>query len=183
MDPKLRQRVIGAVVLTSLSIIILPILLDGSVEDRERVIASIPEPPKISLKELTVSDVTQKMQQLERDSAARLPREVVDETDYSGNEVLALDKNTLPIAWSLQLGSFKNEENAVNLRASLRDAEYRSYILHSKTREGDTYKVFVGPMLEKAALEEIGSDIYTQMKIEGHVVRYRIEHDAAQLGG
>ncbi|HAK51532.1 MAG TPA: hypothetical protein DCM54_06465 [Gammaproteobacteria bacterium] len=183
MDPKLRQRVIGAVVLTSLAIIILPTLLDGSAEDRERVVASIPEPPKISLKELTVSDVTQKMQQMERDSAARLPREVVDETDYSENEALALDQNSLPIAWSLQLGSFKNEENAVNLRASLRDAEYRSYILHTKTREGDTYKVFVGPMLEKTALEEIGSDISAQMKIEGHVVRYRIEDDAAQLGG
>ena len=183
MDPKLRQRVIGAVVLTSLAIIILPIVLDGSVEDRNRVVASIPEPPIISLKELTVSDVTQKIQQMERDSAARLPREVVDETDYSENEVLALDKNSLPIAWSLQLGSFKNEENAVNLRASLRDAGYRTYILYTKTRDGDTYKVFVGPMLEKAALEQIGSAISTQMKIEGHVVRYRIEDDAAQLGG
>ena len=99
------------------------------------------------------------------------------------NESLALDKNSLPIAWSLQLGSFKDEENAVNLRAMLRDAQYRSYILHTKTREGDTYKVLVGPMLEKAVIERIGAEIAAQMKIDGHVVRYRIEEDAAQLGG
>lgn len=182
MESKLRQRVIGAVVLTSLAIIILPVLLDGSAEDRARVVATIPSAPKIELKTLTMSDVTKKMQQMERDSAVRLPREVVDETDYL-EESATLDKNSLPIAWSLQLGSFENEDNARELRATLRDAKYRSYILKTKTREGDTFKVLMGPMLEKAAVERIGTEIATQMKIEGNVVRYRIEEDGEQLGG
>lgn len=182
MESKLRQRVIGAVVLTSLAIIILPVLLDGSAEDRARVVATIPPAPKIELKTLTMSDVTKKMQQMERDSAVRLPREVVDETDYL-EESATLDKNSLPIAWSLQLGSFENEDNARELRATLRDAKYRSYILKTKTREGDTFKVLMGPMLEKAAVERIGTEIATQMKIEGNVVRYRIEEDGEQLGG
>jgi cell division septation protein DedD len=119
---------------------------------------------------------------MERDSAVRLPREVVDETDYS-TEDTALDKNSLPIAWSWQLGSFENEENAKKLRASLREAKYRSYILKTKTREGDAFKVLIGPMLEKAAVERIGAEIATQMKIEGNAVRYQIEEDGTQLGG
>ena len=184
MESKLRQRVIGAIVLTSLSIIILPVLLDGSAEDRARVVASIPPAPKIEIKTLTMSDVTKKMQQMERDSAVRLPREVVDETDYSAEDKdTALDKNSLPIAWSWQLGSFENEDNAKKLRATLRDAQYRSYILQTKTREGDAFKVLVGPMLEKSAVERIGAEIATQMKIEGNAVRYQIEEDGAQLGG
>lgn len=182
MESKLRQRVIGAVVLTSLSIIILPVLLDGSAEDRARVVASIPPAPKIEIKTLTMSDVTKKIQQMERDSAVRLPREVVDETDYS-DENASLDKNSLPIAWSWQLGSFKNEDNAKKLRATLRDARYRSYILQTKTREGNAFKVLVGPMLEKSAVERIGAEIAIQMKIEGNAVRYQIEEDGAQLGG
>jgi cell division septation protein DedD len=182
VESKLRQRVVGAIVLTSLSIIILPVLLDGSAEDRARVVASIPPAPKIEIKTLRMSDVTKKMQQMERDSAVRLPREVVDETDYS-TEDTALDKNSLPIAWSWQLGSFENEENAKKLRATLREAKYRSYILKTKTREGDAFKVLIGPMLEKAAVERIGAEIATQMKIEGNAVRYQIEEDGAQLGG
>ena len=39
MDSKLRQRVIGAVVLASLAVILLPFFLDGTVQDRESFIA------------------------------------------------------------------------------------------------------------------------------------------------
>ena len=81
------------------------------------------------------------------------------------------------------MGSFENEDNAKKLRATLRDAQYRSYILQTKTREGDAFKVLVGPMLEKSAVERIGAEIATQMKIEGNAVRYQIEEDGAQLGG
>ncbi len=183
MESKLRQRVVGAIVLTSLAIIILPLLLDGSAEDRQRVVASIPEPPKIDLTEITVEDITRKMQQLERASAAQLPEEVADETDYSNIEGVGLDRNDLPVGWSLQLGSFRNEENAVGRRASLREAGYRSYILHNKTNDGEMYKVFVGPMLERADVLKLGEEISEAMQINGVVVRYRIEDDMAQLGG
>lgn len=183
MEFKLRERVVGAIVLTSLAIIILPLLLDGSAEDRERVVSSIPDPPKIDLNEVTVEDLTRKMQQLERASAARLPTEVVDETDYSEIEGVGLDQNNIPIGWSLQLGSFKSEDNAVGRRASLREAGYRSYILHNKTSEGEMYKVFVGPMLERTDVQKLGEEISDRMKINGVVVRYRVEDDMAQLGG
>lgn len=183
MESKLRQRVVGAIVLTSLAIIILPLLLDGSAEDRQRVVASIPEPPKIDLTEITVEDITRKMQRLERASAAQLPEEVVDETDYSDIEGVGLDRNDLPVGWSLQLGSFRNEKNAVGRRASLREAGYRSYILHNKTNDGELYKVFVGPMLERADVLKLGEEISQGMQINGVVVRYRIEDDMAQLGG
>ncbi len=183
MEAKLRQRVIGAIVLTSVAVLVLPMLLDGSAEDRSRVVADIPEPPVIELKEITLSDISRKMQQMERDSAVRLPREVVDETDYSEDEGVGLDRNDLPIAWSLQLGSFESKENAVKLRGELRDTHYRSYILHAKTGTGDTYKVLVGPMLERTEIEDIGREIHQERGIQGHIVRYRVADDTAQLGG
>lgn len=183
MDSKLRQRVIGAVVLASLAVILLPFFLDGTVQDRENFIATMPEPPNIMLRDFSLGDIKQKMKQMEQDSAARLPREIVDRTDYSKDLKFALDQNRLPIAWCLQLGSFEEERNARILRASLREAEYRSYILLSKTRDGDRFKVFVGPMIDKASLEAISIDIKAQMNISGLVVRYRIEDDSSQLGG
>lgn len=183
MKVGLRQRVVGAIVLTSLAIIILPLLLDGAREDRPRVVTDIPDPPKFEFKEITISDLTRNIQQMEQDSAAQLPEETVDETDYSGEEAHSLDSNHLPIAWSLQFGSFSDRKNAVKLRADLRDAQYRSYILQHKTDKGDAFKVLVGPMLDRTEVDKIRQEIKSRMQLEGHIIRYRVEDDAAQLGG
>ncbi len=158
-------------------------LLDGSAEDRVRVMSSIPDAPSIEVKRMSVKDLRLQMERMERASAAQLPREVVDENSYEAETDFAFDKNKLPVSWSLQLGSFESKENAIRLRARLRDAQYRSYVLHAKTSRGETYRVFVGPMLKKSALQELQGKIESSLKLEGQVVRYRIEDDAGQLGG
>lgn len=183
MDVRLKQRLVGAFVLTTLAIIILPMLLDGSAEDRVRVMASIPDAPHIEVKKMSVKDLRLQMERMERASAAQLPREVVDENMYEAETDFTFDKNNLPVSWSLQLGSFKEKENAIKLRARLRAAEYRSYVLHAKTSRGETYRVFVGPIVKKSALQELQGKIERSLNLEGQVVRYRIEDDAGQLGG
>lgn len=183
MDANLKQRLTGAVILTSVAIILLPMLLDGTEQDRERITATIPEPPKIDLADISVANVEQQMEQLEKASEARLPREVVDETDYTAADDFILDKNQLPVNWSLQLGSFEQQENATRLRARLREQNYRSYILHAKTSEGEIFRVFVGPSSSKDALAEMNKAIEASMELTGRIVRYRIEEDKEQLGG
>lgn len=183
MDQKLKQRLTGAVILTALAIILLPVLLDGTQGDREAFVASIPEPPSIELRDITVQDVQQKMVQMERASTARMPREVVDESEYKDSPDFVLDQNNLPVNWSLQVGSFSSENNATNLRAALRKDNYRSYILYEKTGDGDIYRVFVGPSSSKDALNEINKAIEEKMNLQGRIVRYRIEDDKEQLGG
>ena len=183
MDVKLKQRLTGAVILTSLAIIILPLLLNGTKEERAKVVAAIPDPPRIELDAITVEDITGKMAQMQRSSEASLPQEVVDETDYENAEDFILDKNQLPVSWSIQLGSFKSRDNAVNLRATLREFNYRTYILHARTNEGEVYRVFVGPMVSKGALAEMGVEIEAKLHLKGRIVRYKIEEDIDQLGG
>ena len=213
---------VGAIVLTALAIIILPMLLDGSARDRAKVVARIPQPPGIQLKKLTVADIDQRMKQMEAGSAAKVPHlvpsppEAVQQPvkaapadNSSGNKTpqsaapgagapavsadvvpaghqadqLSLDKNNLPVSWSLQLASFKNQENALKLRSNLRASHYRSYIIAARTDQGEMYRVYVGPMLEKARLAEIGKQIEHRFDLKGQIVRYRIEDDAGQLGG
>lgn len=183
MDVKLKQRLTGAIILTSLAIILLPLLLDGTKEERAKVAARIPDPPRIELGTITVDDITEKMKQMERASEARLPQEVVDETDYGTAADFILDKNRMPVSWSIQIGSFKNRDNAVKLRASLRDQNYRTYILHAKTNKEEVYRVFVGPMVSKGALAKLGEEIEGKFQLKGRIVRYRIEEDIDQLGG
>ena len=145
--------------------------------------ANIPDAPNIEVKKMSVKDLRLQMARMERTSAAQLPREVVDENSYEAVTDFTLDKNRLPVGWSLQLASFESKENAIKLRAKLRDAEYRSYVLHANTSKGETYRVFIGPMVKKSALQELQGKIETSFKLRGQVVRYRIEDDAGQLGG
>ncbi|MBD3649333.1 MAG: SPOR domain-containing protein [Pseudomonadales bacterium] len=105
-------------------------------------------------------------------------------TEDTVEDAFALDEDQLPVSWTLQVGSFKDQDKAVRLRASLRDSEYRSYITQANdTPEGDTYRVFVGPMLEKQKLREISEQIESKFDLKGLIVRYRIEDDTGQLGG
>ncbi len=183
MDAKLKQRLTGAVILTCLAIILLPLLLDGTQQERAAFTTQIPEPPRVELNEITVQDVQRRIEEMERASEARLPKEVVDETDYEPAPDFILDKNQLPVNWSLQLGSFQNEANATRLRAQLREANYRSYILHAKTGDGDIFRVFVGPSSSKDALTEMNNEIEAKLQLKGRIVRYRIEDEREQLGG
>ena len=183
MDGKLKQRLTGAIIFTSLAIILLPLLLDGTEEDRASVAANIPAPPKIDLENITVQDVMRKIEQMEKASEARLPKEVLDETSYDIATDHMLDKNQLPVNWSLQLGSFQKEDNATRLRAQLRSQNYRSYILHANANDGETYRVFVGPSSSKETLVQMNQEIEVKLKLKGRIVRYRIEEDRELLGG
>ncbi|MCB1693851.1 MAG: SPOR domain-containing protein [Pseudomonadales bacterium] len=193
MDTRLKHRVIGAIILSALAIIILPMLLDGSADDRARVIADIPDPPAIELKALSVSQLDRKISAMEQASAAKLPERIPDDeatpADKTAVKVtedasaLRLDQNHLPEGWSLQVASFREQENAVNLRASLRQQSLQSYIIQAKTEDGNLYRVFVGPMLQKSRLEKIQGDLEAKYDLKGTIVKYKMEDDAGQLGG
>tara|TARA_B100000073_G_scaffold309257_1_gene280870 strand:+ start:152 stop:703 length:552 start_codon:yes stop_codon:yes gene_type:complete len=183
VDVKLKQRLLGAVILTSLAIIVLPALFNGSEEERIRLKSSAPEPPQIAVDRLTVQDVALKIEQRARDSEARLPREVVDETNYLNRSDFIFDKNNLPVNWSIRLGSFKDKQNALRLRETLRAKNYRSYILYAKNNSGDLFRVFVGPSSSKSALAEIADKIEGTLNLKGQIVRYRIEDNKEMLSG
>lgn len=188
MDNKLKQRVTGAIVLTALAIIILPMLLDGSEEERARVIANIPEPPTVNLTRVTAADIADSMKAMEEASEAALPKPAPpadpppEEAEAPATAFL-LDDDDLPVSWSLQLASFQSEENARRLRASLRDAEYQSYILQAKTGQGEMYRVFVGPVLQRSQLTAMGQEIEDRFELKGQIVRYEATSDDRQLGG
>ncbi len=194
MEAKLKQRVIGAVVLTTLAIIVLPMLLDGSAEDRARVSATIPAPPRIQLKSMSIAEIKQNMARMERESAARLPVEIPDAESSDSSldptydqaadkQTYRLDQNDLPVSWTLQLASFADRNNATRLRQSLREAQFRTYILTADSTKGQVYRVFVGPMLSKTRLSGFAQDIEADFDLEGRIIRYQVEEDGNQLGG
>lgn len=184
MDAKLKQRVIGAIVMTTVAIIVLPMLLDGSAEHRAAVEATIPEPPAIPIDSLSVEQTRQKMDQMVAESTEKLPVLKPDPIeDPEESENFALNESGLPVGWSLRMGAFKQEENARRLRQSLRDKNYRSYILAGNPADDEFYRVYVGPMVNKDKLEQTKIEIEQAFDLSGQIVRYRIEDDRYQLDG
>ena len=105
METKLKQRVIGAVVLTTLAIIVLPMLLDGSAQDRARISANIPSAPMIDVKSLTIPQVKQAMLEMEQESTARLPVEI------EAAEPVDSRHDTDARAFKLDVNEFRGIEN------------------------------------------------------------------------
>ncbi|HJN51281.1 MAG: SPOR domain-containing protein [Pseudomonadales bacterium] len=185
MDVKLKQRLIGAVVLTALAILIVPMFLDGDEQERARVTGKIPPRPDMQVEPFTAQDLLLEMDAMEAASTARLPRknDGPSDRDPQDTDQLSLDANGLPLGWTLQVGSFEKEENAIQLRDRLRDGGYRAYRTSVQTDTGVTSRVLVGPMLQRKKLALISSRIEAEFGLHGQIVRYRVEDDKDMVGG
>lgn len=186
VDVKLKQRLIGAVVLTALAIIIVPVLLDGDEQERTRITGKIPPRPDMHVEPFSGQDLLAEMDRMEVESAAGLP-EIKESNataiDLQDHDQLNLDENGLPVGWTLQVASFKNEENAIRLRDKLRDGGYRVYRTSVKTAAGVNSRVLVGPMLQRSKLTAISSEIEAEFGLHGQIIRYKVEDDKDMMGG
>ena len=170
--------------MTAIAVIVLPMLLDGTAEHRAQVEASIPEPPAIPINSLSVEETRLRMDEMVAASEAKLPElkpDPIEEPETAEN--FSLNESGLPVGWSLRLGSFRQQENATRLRQSLRDQDYRSYILANTPADDGLFRVYVGPMVNKDKLERIKQEIAEGFNLSGQIVRYRIEDDRYQLNG
>ena len=183
MDEQFKKRLVGSLIFISLAIIFFPLVFDGNEKDRTRFNDEMPDPPEIRLGLQSMENVKKKIVEMERSSARKVPEEVVDENDYSKKANFRLDENNLPVNWSLQIGSFQKEQNAVGLRARLREQNFRSYILSGRSSTGDWYRVFVGPLSDRSALMEMKGEIEKTFGLKGNIVRHRVEQDADLFGG
>ncbi len=75
-------------------------------------------------------------------------------------------------AWALQLGSFSHEKNAEVLRDKLRAKGYASYVDVLKKPDSTTYRVRIGPELDKMQLKKLKTELFKTEKINGMVVQH-----------
>ena len=162
MEAPLQQRVVGAIVLVTLGVIFIPALLDGSgyksrqVQDIE--IREKPEFPSLSQKK--VEAIPTPLQE------NRKEQKKVQQADPKQ----AYKKSVKTFA--LQVGTFGSNENAVKMRDDMRKAGYTAFV-HKSTAKGKTsYKVRIGPELERSLLEKIKKDIKKSKKIDAYVVNH-----------
>ena len=151
MDRKLRKRIIGAIVLAAFLVILVPEWLDGA-GHKSRYSKNVEIPDKPEFK--PIADYMEST-----DSAATINKRIKSEESSVH-------------AWALQLGSFSKEANAEAMRDKLRVKGYASYVDVLKKPDRTTYRVRIGPELDKKRLEQIKAELGKKEKMKGMLVQH-----------
>jgi len=75
-------------------------------------------------------------------------------------------------SWVIQLGSFRHKKNVLELVDKLKQHGYTTYTRPIKTKNGTLTKVFVGPNINKASLQNKIKALKELTHVEGKVTRY-----------
>lgn len=77
-------------------------------------------------------------------------------------------------AWAVQLGSFKNKDNARRLADSLRSAGYKAFMHEVKSSKGTVQtRVYIGPEYQQASAAKLSAQLEQKMKMHGLIVPYK----------
>jgi len=184
MAEGMKHKLVGLAAIVIAALVFFPLVFDGE-GYRERQLASkIPaEPDKPSL--VHIEPVNPRLPDTSELGAVTEPRQL-----QQPNETLAkvmeaqpdrpkpasdyrkdtprLDDQAVPVAWTLQLASFKAEANARTLRKKLVAAGHKVYT----RKQGDLIKVYVGPDIQRTNLEKLQSNLKENFGLNGMIVRF-----------
>ncbi|MBE0468752.1 MAG: SPOR domain-containing protein [Methyloprofundus sp.] len=154
MNEILKQRIVGAMVITALAAIFVPMLFDDPVSDADSYTneLSLPQQP---------ADNTQAL----LDSIPKTSRDVLSrpkpaQIDLQAQQIKKSAQQAKLESWIIQVGSFSQEQNAIEFRDKLRKNKFTAYVDSVSSNQGTLYRLRVGPELgEKIALK-------TQQRLE-----------------
>lgn len=86
----------------------------------------------------------------------------------------ALDEQRiLPVAWVVQVASFRSEDSADGLKKKLQLRGYKAYVEKQSLSGRPLYRVLVGPKLNQSQAETIRDEIETEFRLKGLVMRFK----------
>jgi len=162
MEAPLQQRIVGAIVLVTLGVIFIPALLDGSgYKTRQAQDIEVRDKPEFP-------PLTQKIV-----DPIPTPLENIKQAQQEALEADPVQPQKIPVrSFALQVGTFDSDENAVKMKNKLQKAGYTAFVEKQISNAKTSYKVKIGPELERSVLEKIKTDIKKSHKIDGYIVNH-----------
>lgn len=231
MEQRLKQRLVGAIVLVSLAVVFVPLLFDSPRELDEgysvapldgiperpqveadapaRITLEVPQTPRLdaaverehgrqeagtaaadrgasfdapasSSASSDASDASAVAPAATGPSASARPSAsssagaapaAAAPDDASGSKQAATDASAAASGgWLVQLGSFRESENARALRKSLEARGYTAFVEAGPSAQGEVFRVFVGPMPRREQAEDSAAKLRSEMALKGIVV-------------
>ena len=227
MEQRLKQRLVGAIVLVSLAVVFVPILFDSprelnggysttpiaeiperpqvEADPPARVSIEAPETPRLDAEvereqgrqgsgtdtaaagAAGVSSAAPASSSASSDAPASAPASGATGSSASARSSDSSSAGSAPAAaepdnasgekqasasgeWVVQLGSFRESENARALRKSLLDKGYTAFVEPGPSAQGEVFRVFVGPMPRRQEAEDSAARLRREMALKGIVV-------------
>jgi DedD protein len=187
LNEKLKQRLVGAVVLVSLAIIFIPMMLDGGERSSMPIFGSnIPTKPDIQFEPLEIPLQPVAPIAEERPVLIDKPEPAPTKPAPAPTKPKPLSKqesaptakpapakpatDTAPDAWVVQVGSFSQSSNALALRDKLRAKGFTAFVEKLKSDSGTVYRVRIGPELKREKAEELRKRLKSKLRMKGIVM-------------
>lgn len=189
LDRRLKQRMVGALVLLALAAVFLPMLFNRADQPRAVRVEAPPMPaapaplqietPEPDVPEPALAEAPASATAVEA-AAVAAPEPVAPPPPAVAPPVRSepvaapasrLDGDGLPLSWSVQLVSLSNAARAQELQQRLRQQGHNAYI---RSVDG-MQRVFVGPLLDKSEAQRLAQEIGRQQRLSPIVVRFQPE--------
>lgn len=196
LDRRLKQRMVGALVLLALAAVFLPMLFNRADQPRAVRVEAPPMPaapaplqietPEPDVPEPALAEAPAPAPAVEA-AAVAVPEPVAPppaavpaappavappvRSEPVAAPASRLDGDGLPLSWSVQLVSLSNAARAQELQQRLRQQGHNAYI---RSVDG-MQRVFVGPLLDKSEAQRLAQEIGRQQRLSPIVVRFQPE--------
>lgn len=184
MQQKIKYRLIGLAVILVSAAIVFPVFFDGAGYKERHLKSEIPDAPErpeiVRIKPVNkplpdTSVVAEPMPPTVLPKAPEKVQKIIDKTVAEEKVKIeihkdqpVLDQQGVPVAWTLQLASFKDEANAKGLRKQLISEGHKVFT----RKQGDLVKVYVGPEFQRTRLEALKLKLKTDFGLNGIIVRF-----------
>src|SRR5688572_32418872 len=171
MEVRVRERLIGALVLVAIVVLFVPAILKG----RDPAPAALPESAPTRRVEVPIGHSAPAPEEqilvpepTQPDPAPAAPappppapapeeRRAAPEPPASTPAPPAPEAGAPASAWAVQLGAFSNRSKADQLVAELRERRYAAFVLEYRASGQVLYRVRVGPEQDRKRAEEIAA--------------------------
>lgn len=190
VDDWLKQRLVGAVVLVALGVIFIPMLIEPP-EPEPEVAGRLYDPVTPEVDFLESPEITEVTIPLPEEPPTVVdtglapieprPTEVVAEpapvkvetaNKPAPVEAKASQGDSLT-AWVVQVGSFKQQQNALALRDKIRKRGFTAFVERIKSASGATYRVRVGPEMSYTRIKQRRDALKSKLSLKGVIMKHR----------
>lgn len=183
---KLKQRIVGALVIFALAIVFLPMLTGYSDKYATSIQGSnIPPAPDHDFKTFVIplgegdKVFDPEQMQLGQHNMAQKTAEqktasnaVTKKSAGHAAEGADYELTGQAIAWVVQVGTFRQKENAQRLRNKLAQKKYTSYVEELVVKKIPIYRVMVGPELLRSNAQKLRVRLDEDTQLKTMVVRF-----------
>lgn len=190
MNDILKQRLVGALILVALGVVFWPIIFLQPEDKTASHSQSISPLSNVPMEVVSEGDLGalpglaalsnnlgggERAKTAPAVSSGAVPRSSDSNTigaRANAPELLVMDSDGIPLAWTLQVVTVSSADKAEALRKQLLDMSQKAYIVEVRSNGKKLYRVCIGPKFERVELEALQASINAQFKVNSIVARY-----------